>query len=190
MWLGVSSAARTAMASLSAIPWQVLPSAKHGCESSALWNPRSDATPSMTNSSSARSILLPGPLPVGVPDDQLGDHRVVEPLDLDPLPRCRESMRTPGPAGSRYRIIGQGPAGSRDGSSALIRHSIAWPRDAMSSCANDSGSPAAIRICSRTRSIPVTISVTGVLDLDAGVHLEEVEVAPLSSRHSTVPAPT
>ena len=44
--------------------------------------------------------------------------------------------------------------------SALMRHSIEQPRSCTSSWANESGSPAAIRICSRTMSMPVAISVT------------------------------
>ena len=47
------------------------------------------------------------------------------------------------------------------GSSAVTRHSMACPSKAHVVLVNGSGSPAAIRICSRTRSIPVTISVTG-----------------------------
>ena len=61
-----------------------------------------------------------------------------------------------------------------DGSSALIRHSIAWPRSRTSSWRSESGSPAAISICSRTRSRPVDQLRDGVLDLDARVHLHEV----------------
>ena len=45
------------------------------------------------------------------------------------------------------------------GSSALMRTSIAWPRGRMSGPIR-SGSPAASRICSRTRSTPNTSSVT------------------------------
>ena len=47
------------------------------------------------------------------------------------------------------------------GSSALTRHSIECPVKVTSLCLNDSRSPAAIRICSLTMSMPVTISVTG-----------------------------
>ena len=47
-----------------------------------------------------------------------------------------------------------------EASSALMRHSIAWPRSTTSSWAIDSGSPAATRMPSLTMSIPVTISVT------------------------------
>ena len=49
----------------------------------------------------------------------------------------------------------------RYGSSALIRHSIAWPRSRRPSPWKLSRSPAATRICSFTRSKLVTISVTG-----------------------------
>ena len=44
--------------------------------------------------------------------------------------------------------------------SALILHSIAWPRSSTSSWEIESFSPAAILTCSRTMSKPVTISVT------------------------------
>ena len=47
------------------------------------------------------------------------------------------------------------------GSSALMRHSIEWPVNVTSLCLKDSRPPAAIRICSFTMSMPVTISVTG-----------------------------
>ena len=49
----------------------------------------------------------------------------------------------------------------RAGSSALIRASIAWPLTFTSPWSNESFSPAATRICSRTMSIPVMSSVTG-----------------------------
>ena len=46
------------------------------------------------------------------------------------------------------------------GSSAFMRHSMACPENVMSFWAKDSGSPVATRICSFTRSRPVTSSVT------------------------------
>src|SRR3989475_454460 len=67
---------------------------------------------------------------------------------------------TPSPG----RITSYHPPGDgvkRNGSSALMRHSIAWPRKSMSFCRTDSLSPAAMRICSWTMSTPVIISVTG-----------------------------
>ena len=45
-------------------------------------------------------------------------------------------------------------------SSALMRHSIAWPSRRTCSCVSSSGSPSAILICARTRSRPVMTSVT------------------------------
>ncbi len=47
----------------------------------------------------------------------------------------------------------------------------------MSSCVNCSCSPLAIRSCSRTISMPVIISVTGMLDLQPRVHFDEIELA-------------
>jgi hypothetical protein len=42
-----------------------------------------------------------------------------------------------------------------------MRASMAWPRRRISACASGRGSPEAMRSCHSTRSIPVTISVTG-----------------------------
>ena len=47
------------------------------------------------------------------------------------------------------------------GFSALIRHSIAWPLTTISFWVAGRSPPAAIRICSSTRSMSVIISVTG-----------------------------
>ncbi|CFO81224.1 Uncharacterised protein [Bordetella pertussis] len=49
----------------------------------------------------------------------------------------------------------------RNGSSALIRHSRAWPLNWMSRWRSVNFSPAAIRICCWTTSTPVISSVTG-----------------------------
>ena len=70
------------------------------------------------------------------------------------------STRTPGPPGwKKWRIV-PGEGVKFHGSSALIRHSSAWPEKVTSFCENDSASPAATWICSFTRSRPVTSSVT------------------------------
>ena len=61
------------------------------------------------------------------------------------------------------------------GSSALIRHSSEWPRITTSSWVNDSLLPAAMLSISLTISMPVTISRYRMLNLYAGVHLDEVE---------------
>ena len=76
-----------------------------------------------------------GLLAVGVPDDQLGDHRVVHRRDLaaradagvDAHARARSapgSCRSCPGAGAKFF----------EASSALMRHSIAWPRSTTSSC--------------------------------------------------------
>jgi hypothetical protein len=68
----------------------------------------------------------------------------------------------PGAAGRvEHRDLPGDGAKLRDGSSALIRHSMAWPRSWIGVSGMESGSPAAARICSFTRSNPVHISVTG-----------------------------
>ena len=72
-------------------------------------------------------------------------------------------------------------------SSALIRHSIAWPRSCTSSWENDSSSPAAIRICSRTMSIPVAISVTQCSTCTR-VFISRKKYSSSASSPSTVPA--
>jgi hypothetical protein len=65
-------------------------------------------------------------------------------------------------------VIVPGDGANVTGSSALIRNSIAWPRGFQPAPSpssgvgpKESGSPAATRICSFTRSKLVTISVTG-----------------------------
>ena len=70
------------------------------------------------------------------------------------------SMRTPGPPGRfTWRMV-PGDGTNVTGSSALMRHSRAWPCQVRSFCENERGSPCATRICSFTRSRPVTSSVT------------------------------
>ena len=92
--------------------------------------------------------------------DDLGDHRVElrrdrvalgdAAVDADARPRRQPQQRDAGPgAGAKPRA----------GSSALRRTSIAWPRGGGGS--PSSRPPAAMWSCSRTRSAPVTISVTG-----------------------------
>ena len=66
------------------------------------------------------------------------------------------------------------------GSSALMRHSIAWPRKLHGRVSGRSSfSPAAARICSATRSSAGHHLGHRVLDLHARVHLQEVELAVL-----------
>ena len=74
---------------------------------------------------------------------------------------AKVSIRTPGPPGTLKTWITPGDGTNVSGSSALIRHSIEWPVKTTSACLKPSRSPAAIRICALTMSMPVTISVTG-----------------------------
>ena len=71
------------------------------------------------------------------------------------------STRTPLPPGRCICVMVPGEGMKFfSGVSALMRHSMACPCSCTSSCENDSGSPAATRIISPTRSVCVTISVT------------------------------
>ena len=71
------------------------------------------------------------------------------------------STRMPGPPGACHSLIGPGEGMKVLASSALMRHSIAWPVSLMSFCVNLSFSPEAIISCAFTRSMPVISSVTG-----------------------------
>ena len=73
------------------------------------------------------------------------------------------------------------------GSSALTRTSMAQPRRSTSSWVKLSGSPEATRICSRTRSMPVTSSVTGCSTWSR-VFISRKQNSPSWYRNSTVPA--
>src|SRR5207249_288669 len=76
--------------------------------------------------------------------------------------RVLPCTRTAGPPGGWYAVMVPGDGWKlRAGSSALTRHSMAWPRRRWPFITNDNGSPAATRICSFTRSKFVHISVTG-----------------------------
>ncbi len=99
------------------------------------------------------------------------------------------SHRTPGPPGMRRAStrpgLGRNP---RPGSSALMRNSNACPVGAGVSV-KDGPSPNAIRNCSRTRSVPVTSSVTGCSTCSR-VFTSRNEIVPSAARrNSTVPAP-
>ena len=98
---------------------------------------------------------------VAAVDDELGDQRVVVGRD-DALGVLR---RVDADAVAAGNVEGGDLAGGRRelcGCSALMRHSMAWPR--ISSFAGrmaSSRSPAAMRNCALTRSTPVMASVTG-----------------------------
>ena len=103
----------------------------------------------------------------------IGSYR---PLTSSPA-STPESTRTPGPAGSEYAVIVPG-AGRKPvrGSSALIRHSIAWPRRAISSCGQRERLAGGDEQLLPHEVEPRHGLGDRVLDLDPSVHLHEVEV--------------
>ena len=94
-----------------------------------------------------------------------------------PGSRCRRDFRHARrkPPGACHNCTSPGEGMKFFGSSALMRHSIAWPRKRISSCDRPRGSPLAICNCCLTISMPVIISVTGVFHLQSGVHLDKIE---------------
>ena len=131
-----------------------------------------------------------GALAIAVPDAQLGDQRVVEPDDLVALldPRVDAHAwagrlcvahdapgRRPEP---RARVLGVDAA--LEGVAAQLDVGLG----------EGSSAPPAISIWARTRSTPVTSSVTGCSTW-MRVFISRKKNSPCrSSRHSTVPAPT
>ncbi len=75
-------------------------------------------------------------------------------------------------------------------SSAYTRHSMAWPCCRMSSCRQGRRAPPAMRICACTRSMPVTISVTGCSTWMRVFISRKWNCLSAPTMNSTVPAPT
>ena len=99
--------------------------------------------------------------PVPPPGDDLAEQRVVVEGDLVAGLDAAIPADT-GPRGSPQVLEATG--GGRNplaASSLVIRHSMAQPRGTSGPAGSRIGRPAAIRSCSRTRSRPYTISVTG-----------------------------
>src|SRR5664279_2648901 len=94
----------------------------------------------------------------------------------------------PGPPGAWYDVMRPGEGTNVYGSSALIRHSIAWPFFTMSRCRNRSLRPAAMKICCCTMSMPVISSVTGCSTCTR-VFISMKKNSSFSYRNSIVPAP-
>ena len=121
------------------------------------------ATPSTTISPSARSMRRSSGLAVDAPDDELADEVVVVLADL--VAGCVSAVQAHAEAVGHDELgdaAGGGeesPAGRVLGVDAASR----WRGLAAGSTSwsNDSGTPDATRICSATRSMPVTSSVTG-----------------------------
>ena len=99
------------------------------------------------------------------------------------------STRTPGPDGSVSAVIVPGDGKKfRPASSPLMRNSMECPRGVGSSV-KGSGSPSAMRNCSRTRSMPEVSSDTGCSTCSR-VLTSRNEISPSwPTRNSTVPAP-
>ena len=84
---------------------------------------------------------------------------------------------------------GEGSEALAEASSALMRHSMAWPRGRDVLLAERRAArPAATSTCSRTRSQPVTASVT-VCSTWMRVFISRKKNSSPATRYSSVPAP-
>src|SRR5207244_917947 len=105
-------------------------------------------------------LEVPPPRRGAVEDDV--ERRVHQPRSRSVATLVRWlSAGTLRPPGGAHAVMRPALGANVSGSSALIRHSMAWPSKRTASWRYPSPSPSAMRICSRTRSMPVTISVTG-----------------------------
>ena len=95
------------------------------------------------------------------PDDELREHRIVVQADL----AARLDAAVPAHAGpARHVQILDAPRGRQESVRRILARDAALDRPAARldvRCGNGSFSPAAMRSCHCTRSIPVTSSVTG-----------------------------
>src|SRR5665648_798937 len=162
--------------------------ANAGSSRTARWNGRTVGMPPMSVSASARRARSSACVRVAPVTMIFAiiESKVPETVSPSTTPL---STRTPGPAGKRSRVIrpgdGRNPA---ETSSPLIRNSSECPRPATS--VYPSGSPAAIRSCSRTRSMPVTSSETGCSTCRRVLTSRKDTVPSEPTRNSHVPAPT
>ena len=168
--------------------WTAKSSVNSGASSTARWKGRTDATPSMRNSRSARraramAVARSGPVTISL--------AIIESNWPATWPPCSTplSSRMPMPPGADHSVIGPGVGRKpRPGSSALMRNSIAWP---MGSGTPSSvrRAPCATRIIARTMSMPVVSSVTGCSTCRRVFTSRKLIVPLADSRNSTVPAP-
>src|SRR5665647_578327 len=162
--------------------------ANAGSSRTARWNGRTVGMPPMSVSARARRARASACVRVAPVTMIFAiiESKVPETVSPSTTPL---STRTPGPEGKRSRVIrpghGRNPAGT---SSPLIRNSIECPRPATS--VYPSGSPAAIRSCSRTRSTPVISSETGCSTCRRVLTSRKETVPSEPTRNSHVPAPT
>ena len=122
---------------------------------------RASRTPSTTNSSSARSMRAARRSRSRSQTHQLGDHRVVQRRRSRRPPRCAESTRTPGPG--RLAVAHDPARRGQEAARRILGVDAALDRVAAQLdvvlARTTAARPAATAICSRTRSMPVTISV-------------------------------
>ena len=120
---------------------ECLPSMKAGSASSHLAGIVL-RTPSISNSGQRPQHPPPGGLPVRAPGDELG-REVVVVRDTSSRRRSRRRPRTPNPSGPVELRERPGEGGTRwPGPSALMRHSMAWPRRSIESWVKESLAPA------------------------------------------------
>ena len=141
--------------------------------------PASWSSPRRSPAPAARASAAPiACVAVLAPDDQLAEQRIVERRDgIAGIEQRIEThaRRRPAPRSS-LTVPGDGMK-LFAGSSALMRTSMAWPRTAMSAWRKRSGSPPAMRSISLHQVDAGDHLGHRMLDLDAGVHLDEIEVA-------------
>ena len=116
--------------------------------------------PSTTNSSSARRSRIMHSCRRAAVDDQLADQAVV--VGRDRVALIDAGIDAHAEAAGRVEVgdpAGRGGEGPRVLGVDAALDGVAL--EATSSCVNERPRPAATRICSRTRSMPVTASVTG-----------------------------
>ena len=112
------------------------------------------------------------------PHDELREHRIVVAARSRCPTRCRHpSARRDRSARADARCVRSTAESPFAGSSLVMRHSIAQPRGAISSCPNGSFSPAAIAKLPLHEVDARHQLGDRMLDLEARVHLEEVELA-------------
>jgi hypothetical protein len=162
--------------------------ANAGSRTTAWWNGSTVGIPPTVNSASARAerssaCEREAPVTISLAISESNAPGTVIPAVYP------ASTRTPGPAGAVNEVRNPGAGRNpRPGSSALIRNSTECPRATGSEY--PSASPSAMRNISRTRSMPVTSSLTGCSTCSR-VFTSRNEIVPsCPTRNSQVPAPT
>ena len=139
---------------------------------------RGGLTPETTRSRKARAPRRKTARQSSAPNNQFGAHRIVIRRDF--------VAGVNGGVGAHARpaggiVFGDAPeTGLKIAARvfALMRTPLKSRASKRPLASSTGALPAAMAICSWTISTPVICSVTGVLDLQAGVHLEEEKLAP------------